>query len=150
MTRIIEHRSALPFGAVVEVHVQRDVNGETRVLTTVEVTTFGARLDPDVFPQPLPAADAFLQDSPMQSGPGSLPCGSMIPEAISRQTSDQRATQALLDGQTLRFRAATAASRNRKFGEAFRSPLRLNRSRRHRRKCGAVPWRSSLSLPIGP
>ena len=61
MTRIIEHRSALPFGAVVEVHVQRDVNGETPVLATVEVTTFGARLDPDAFPQPLPAADAFLQ-----------------------------------------------------------------------------------------
>ena len=61
MTRIIEHRSALPFGAVIEVHVQRGVNGETPVLATVEVTTFGARLDPDAFPQSLPAADAFLQ-----------------------------------------------------------------------------------------
>ena len=41
MTRIIEHRSALPFGAVVGIHVQRDVNGETPVLATVEVAMFG-------------------------------------------------------------------------------------------------------------
>jgi hypothetical protein len=61
MTRIIEHRSGLPFGSVVEVHVRQDANGETPVLATVEVTMFGARPDPDAFPQPLPAADALLQ-----------------------------------------------------------------------------------------
>lgn len=61
MTRVIEHRSALPFGAVVEVHVRRDVNSETPVSAIVDVTMFGKTLDPEAFPEPLPAADAFLQ-----------------------------------------------------------------------------------------
>ena len=59
MTRIVRHRSALPFGPVVEVHVRHDPDGETPVLATVDVTMFGARLDPEAFPQPLPVADAF-------------------------------------------------------------------------------------------
>jgi hypothetical protein len=61
MTRIVEHRSALPFGPVVEVHVRHDRDAETPVFATVSVSTFGATPDPGAFPQPLPAADAFLQ-----------------------------------------------------------------------------------------
>jgi hypothetical protein len=61
MTRIVEHRSALPFGPVVEVHVRHDADAETPVFATVSVSTFGATPDPGAFPQPLPAADAFLQ-----------------------------------------------------------------------------------------
>ena len=34
---------------------------EPPVLATVEVTMFGQCLDSEAFPQPLPAADAFLQ-----------------------------------------------------------------------------------------
>ena len=61
MTRIVEHRSALPFGPVVEVHVRHDADAETPVFATVSVSTFGATPDPEAFPQPLPAADALLQ-----------------------------------------------------------------------------------------
>jgi len=61
MTRIVEHRSALPFGPVEEVHVRHDADTETPVFATVSVNTFGATPDPGAFPQPLPAADAFLQ-----------------------------------------------------------------------------------------
>ena len=61
MTRIIEHRSALPFGPVVEVHVRHDVNADPTVYATINVTVFGQGPDPDAFPQPLPAADAFQQ-----------------------------------------------------------------------------------------
>jgi len=61
MTRIVEHRSALPFGPVVEVHVRYDADAETPVFASVGVSTFGAMPDPEGFPQPLPAADAFLQ-----------------------------------------------------------------------------------------
>jgi hypothetical protein len=61
MTRIVEHRSALPFGPVVEVHVHYDPDAERSVFATVSVSTFGATPDPEAFPQPLPAADAFLQ-----------------------------------------------------------------------------------------
>ncbi len=60
MTRIVEHRSALPYGPVVEVHVRHDPDAETPVFATVSVSTFGATPDPEAFPQPLPAADAFL------------------------------------------------------------------------------------------
>jgi hypothetical protein len=58
MTRIVEHRSALPFGAVVEMRVH-DVD-DTPALATLAVTKFGVELDPDAFPRPLPAADALL------------------------------------------------------------------------------------------
>ena len=60
MLRIIEHRSALPFGSVVELHVSQSASGGAPVLATVEVTRFGKSLDPNAFPQPLPVADAFL------------------------------------------------------------------------------------------
>ena len=61
MTRIVEHRIALPFGPVVEVHVRHDADAETPVDAIVSVNAFGANPDPEAFPQPLPAADAFLQ-----------------------------------------------------------------------------------------
>jgi len=61
MTRIVDHRSALPFGPVVEVHVHHDADAESPVFATVSVSTFGATPDPEAFPQPLPAADALLQ-----------------------------------------------------------------------------------------
>ena len=49
MTRIVEHRSALPFGPVVEVHVRHDPDAETPVFATVSVSTFGASLIPRLF-----------------------------------------------------------------------------------------------------
>ncbi len=61
MTRIIEHRSALPFGPVVEVHVRHDADADIPVFAMVSVTSFGESPDPAAFPQPLPPADAFLQ-----------------------------------------------------------------------------------------
>jgi len=61
MTRIVEHRSALPFGTVVEVHVHRGPVADTPMLATVNVTKFSSRPDPDSFVDPLPVADAFLQ-----------------------------------------------------------------------------------------
>jgi len=61
MTRIVEHRSALPFGTVVEVHVHRGPVADTPMLATVHVTKFSSRLDSDSFVDPLPVADAFLQ-----------------------------------------------------------------------------------------
>ena len=61
MTRIVEHRSALPFGPVVEVHVRHDAGAETPVFATVNVNAFGASPDPEAFPRPLAVADAFLQ-----------------------------------------------------------------------------------------
>ena len=61
MTQIVEHRSALPFGPVVEVHVRHDPDADTPIFATVSVSTFGATPDPEAFPQSLPAADALLQ-----------------------------------------------------------------------------------------
>ena len=61
MARIVEHRSALPFGPVVEVHVHHDAERDPAVHATVVVQSFGQNPDPNVFPQRLPVADAFLQ-----------------------------------------------------------------------------------------
>ena len=61
MTRIVEHRSALPFGTIVEIHVHRDLVADAPVLATVDVTKFSSRLDPESFVDPLPVSDAFLQ-----------------------------------------------------------------------------------------
>jgi hypothetical protein len=60
MTRIVEHRSALPFGPAVEVHVQYDPECEFPVHARVEVSLYGAQLEPRPFPEILRVADAFL------------------------------------------------------------------------------------------
>ena len=59
MTRIVEHRSALPFGAVVEMRVHDDAD-DAPVLASLAVTKFGASLDLDAFPHRLPAPEALL------------------------------------------------------------------------------------------
>lgn len=59
MTRIVEHRSALPFGAVVEMRVHDNAD-EAPVLATLAITKFGALLDLDAFPRPLPVGEALL------------------------------------------------------------------------------------------
>jgi hypothetical protein len=61
MTRIVEHRSALPLGTVVEVHVHRGPVADAPVPATVDVTKFNSRLDLESFVDPVPVADAFLQ-----------------------------------------------------------------------------------------
>ncbi len=60
MPRIIEHRSALPNGPVVEVHIHHDAGADPAVYATIKVTVFGKNPDPDAFPERLPVADAFL------------------------------------------------------------------------------------------
>ena len=61
MTRIVEHRSALPFGPVVEVHVHHDAERDPPLYATVILQVFGENPEPDAFPPCLPVADAFLQ-----------------------------------------------------------------------------------------
>jgi hypothetical protein len=61
MARIVEHRSALPFGTVVEVHVHRDPVADAPVLATINVTKFSSQLDLESFVDPLPVAEAFLR-----------------------------------------------------------------------------------------
>ena len=85
MTRIVEHRSALPFGTVVEVHVHRGPVADAPMLATVTVTKFSSRPDPNSFVDPLTVANAFCRHSPMPSGPGSPAYGSMIQTVISRR-----------------------------------------------------------------
>jgi hypothetical protein len=60
LPRIIEHRSALPNGPVVEVHVHRDAGADPVVYAMINVTVFGKNPDPEAFPERLPVADAFL------------------------------------------------------------------------------------------
>jgi hypothetical protein len=60
VTRIVEHRSALPFGPVVELHVRYDPECEFPVHAKVEIVSFGAILEPKPFPEILPVADAFI------------------------------------------------------------------------------------------
>jgi hypothetical protein len=61
MTRVVEHRSALPFGPVLALHVRRGAGAEAPVLATIEASLFGKSLDPEAFPKTLPVADAFLE-----------------------------------------------------------------------------------------
>lgn len=60
MTRIVEHRSALPNGPVVCVHVRRDPDSDHAVFASVALEVFGQSPDPDAFPQRLPVEEAFL------------------------------------------------------------------------------------------
>ena len=87
MTRIVEHRSALPFGPVVEVHVRHDPDAETPVFATVSVSTFGAMPDREAFPNRcLPPTPSF-RPSPMQSGLGLPAFGSTTQADTSRLRS---------------------------------------------------------------
>ena len=61
MTRIVEHRSALPFGPVGEVHVYHDAERDPPVYATVILQVFGKNPEPGAVPPRLPVADAFLQ-----------------------------------------------------------------------------------------
>jgi hypothetical protein len=61
MTRIVEHRSALALGTVVEVHVHRDPGADAPVLAIINVTKFSSQLDLESFKDPMPVADAFLR-----------------------------------------------------------------------------------------
>jgi hypothetical protein len=61
MTRIVEHRSALPNGPVIEVHVRPCATAEPPIVATVNVSVFGQDPDPTAFPERLPVNDAFLQ-----------------------------------------------------------------------------------------
>ena len=61
MARVVEHRSALPFGPVVEVHVHYVSEAEFPIQATIEMSGSGVQLDPGRFSQPLSAADALVQ-----------------------------------------------------------------------------------------
>jgi hypothetical protein len=60
MVRIIEHRSALPNGPVVCVHVRHDPTADPSVYAQVAVEVFGQNPVPDAFPERLPVEDAFI------------------------------------------------------------------------------------------
>jgi hypothetical protein len=61
MIRIVEHRSALPNGPVVCVHVRNDPSASPGLYARVAVEVFGQNPVPDAFPPRLPVEDAFLQ-----------------------------------------------------------------------------------------
>jgi hypothetical protein len=122
MTRIVEHRSALPFGPVVEVHVRHDTDAETPVFATVSVSTFGASPDPEAFPHPLPTTDAFLQ---------ALAYAERVWDCLrvdrrprrplpAREASRARRERAMRPPPSLFYAAATPA-KNRKFGHLARA-----------------------------
>lgn len=61
MVRIIEHRSALPNGLVLAVHVRHDPGADPSLFAKVAVELFGQSQYPDAFPERLPVKEAFLQ-----------------------------------------------------------------------------------------
>ena len=61
MTRIVEHRSALPNGPVVEVHVRFDGSVDPPVIASVNVNVFGKDPDPTAFAARMPVEEAFMQ-----------------------------------------------------------------------------------------
>jgi hypothetical protein len=61
MPRIVEHRSAIPNGPIIAVHVRHDANAEPPVFADVAVEVFGLSPAPDVFPERMPVQEAFLQ-----------------------------------------------------------------------------------------
>jgi hypothetical protein len=61
MTRIVEHRSALPNGAIVAVHIRRDANATPAVFAQVAVEVFGRSPAPGAFPQRLLLDEGFLE-----------------------------------------------------------------------------------------
>jgi hypothetical protein len=87
VTRIVEHRSALPFGPVVELHVRYDPECEFPVHAKVEIVSFGAILEPKPFPEILPVADASSKRSHMPSELELLAYGLTTPGVTSLQIS---------------------------------------------------------------
>ncbi len=61
MVRIIEHRSALPNGLILAMHVRHDPNGDPSVFAELAVELFGQRQSPEAFSERLPVDEAFLQ-----------------------------------------------------------------------------------------
>jgi hypothetical protein len=61
MVRIVEHRSALPNGPILAVHVRYDANAEPAVFAHIAVEVFGHSAHPDTFPKRMPVDEAFLQ-----------------------------------------------------------------------------------------
>jgi hypothetical protein len=61
MVRIVEHRSALPNGPVVCVHVRQDMTADPSIYARVTVEVFVQSPVPDAFPPRLPVEDAFRQ-----------------------------------------------------------------------------------------
>jgi hypothetical protein len=59
MVRIVEHRSALPNGPILAVHVRHHAKAEPAIFAHIAVEVFGQ--SPDAFPKRMPVEDAFLQ-----------------------------------------------------------------------------------------
>jgi hypothetical protein len=61
MVRIVEHRSALPNGPILAVHVRHDAKAEPAVFAHIAVEVFGQNAHPDTLPRHMPVEEAFLQ-----------------------------------------------------------------------------------------
>jgi hypothetical protein len=61
MVRIVEHRSALPNGLILAVHVCHDPSADPSIFAKVAIELFGQSQYPDTFPETLPVEDAFLR-----------------------------------------------------------------------------------------
>jgi hypothetical protein len=61
MVRIIEHRSALPNGPILAVHVRHDGNAEPAVSAHIAVEVFGQAPHPDAFPAHMPVEEFCAQ-----------------------------------------------------------------------------------------
>jgi hypothetical protein len=94
MKGIVEHRSALPVGPVVEVHVRYDADAETPVFASVGVSTFGAMPDPEAFPNRCRPQTPSFKRLPMQNVLGLRAFGLTTRAATSHQTSGPCETRA--------------------------------------------------------
>ncbi len=61
MVRIVEHRSALPNGLILAMHVRHDPEADPPVFAKLAVELFGQSQSPEAFPDRLPIEEAFLQ-----------------------------------------------------------------------------------------
>ncbi len=61
MVRIIEHRSALPNGLILAMHVHHDPDADPSVFAKLAVELFGQPQSPEAFPERMPVEEAFLQ-----------------------------------------------------------------------------------------
>jgi hypothetical protein len=93
MIRIIEHRSTLPSGGIVEAHVRSAPGSGEPVIATADITFLNERLDPYASPQSLPVAEALLQAlSYAEPVRACLSYGLMTLEASFLRRSDQCVT----------------------------------------------------------